>query len=234
MDEQRLGELFRAAVSEAPPASFDCAQVVAASRRATARRRQALAGGTLLGVAVLTGGLIASGLVGADRSEENSAAAPALSEGEARDPRAVDTLGAPSGAEADSPPGDTGLVGCGPPDAVLVAELTAVLVDRGTAVPGPASGVPEPGIRQPCPDGSRAAAVPVVGGTLHVVLVPQAEQLAPGQLAIPDSRGYTLMLDDGRELAVISIPEAPGQPAPLADDVPELTRQLAGRLTGTR
>jgi len=228
VDEQRLGELFRHAVGDAPPASFGCTEVVAASRRATARRRHALAGGTMLGAAVLTGGLIVSGLVGAHPSEETPAAAPAAPQIEALDSGPLDTLGAP----AASTPVDTGLLGCGPLDGALVAELTAVLSDRGAAVSGPASEIPGEGFPQPCPEGARTAAVPVAGGTLHVVLVRQADQPEPVQTASPDGRrGHAVVLDGGRELTVISIPGTPGQPAPLADDLPALATELAGRLT---
>lgn len=188
----------------------------------------------MLGAAVLTGGLLAGGLVGADPPGASPAAGQAAPEIEARDPGAPSPLGAPPATGPD--PGDTGLVRCGLLDGALMAELTAVLADRGTAVSGPAGEVPRDGIPQPCPDGSRAGAVPVAGGTLYVVLVAQADQLEPMQLATPadGGRGYALTLDDGRGLTVVSVPGAPGQPAPLADDVPELATELAGRLSGTR
>lgn len=204
MDEQRLGQAFRDAVEEVPPASFGHDDVVAASRRATTRRRSTLAGGTLLGVAVLTGGLVAGGLVAGDPglpTARDAALAPGSRES---DPGTLSTLDAPS---------------CGPIDAELVAGLKALLANRGSVASGPAGEVPEP-----CPAGSRAAAVPVPGGVLYVLLIPQAEPR-------PDAGGgYSVTLEDGRTLTVISLPGTPGQPAPLAGQVPDLARELAAAL----
>lgn len=207
MDEQRLGQVFRDAVEAPPPASFGHDDVVAASRRATARRRGMLAGGTLLGVAVLAAGLVAGGPALRNDTAGNAAAAPGGQASESGAPRTLDTSR------------------CGPIDPELAADLTALLANRGGVASGPASEVPEP-----CPAGSRAAAVPVPGGVLYVLLVPQAEP-EPVEAATPDgARGYSVTLDDGRTLAVISMPGTPGQPAPLADEVPNLARELAAAL----
>jgi hypothetical protein len=43
------------------------------------------------------------------------------------------------------------------------------------------------------------------------------------------ARSFSVTLQDGRTLAVISTPGAPGPPAPLADDLPDLARDLALR-----
>lgn len=202
MDEQRLGQAFRDAVEELPPASFGPDDVVAASRRATARRRSMLAGSTLLGVAVLAGGLVGGG--------------QGL-------PTAGNTAPAPSSREAD--PGTLSTLDaarCGPIDAELVTDLTALLANRGRVASGPASEVPER-----CPAGSRAAAVPVTGGVLYVLLV----EPEPAEIARPDGgRVYSVTLEDGRKLTVISMPGAPGQPPPLADEIPDLARELAAAL----
>ncbi|MGH3775101.1 MAG: hypothetical protein ACRDRR_05085 [Pseudonocardiaceae bacterium] len=210
MDEQRLGQAFRDAVEELPPASFGHDDVVAASRRATTRRRSMLAGGTLLGVAVLAGGLVAGGLVGGGEGPPTPGNAALAPGGREADPGTLSTLDAPR---------------CGPVDAELVAGLTSLLANRGNAASGPASAVPEQ-----CPAGSRAAAVPVTGGVLYVLLIPLAEP-APEQFARPDgARVSSTTLEDGRTLAVISMPGTPGQPAPLADEVPNLARELAAAL----
>lgn len=221
MDEQRLSEMFRDAVGEPPPPSFGPADVVAASRRATARRRGAVAGASLLGVALLTVGLLSSGVLGAHPSAtvtaqrtsphpEARSAAPEL-------PHTLGTAGA--GAEA-------GRAGCASRDDALVTELTAVLAGHGIAVAGPAGEVPGP-----CPAGSRAAAVPVPGGTLYVLVVPRADPPERSDVVQPDGqREHALTLNRGRALVLISNPAVAGQPAPLSEDVPELTGELAGRL----
>ncbi|MGH3883421.1 MAG: hypothetical protein ACRDRY_13450 [Pseudonocardiaceae bacterium] len=210
MDEQRLGQAFRDAVEELPPASFGHDDVVAASRRATTRRRSMLAGGTLLGVAALGVAVLAGGLVAGDPGLPTTGNAALAPGGREADPGTLSTLDAPR---------------CGPIDAELVAGLKALLANRGSVASGPAGEVPER-----CPAGSRAAAVPVTGGVLYVLLIPMAEP-EPVQLARPDgSRLSSVTLEDGRTLAVISMPGTPGQPAPLANEVPDLARELAATL----
>ncbi|HKR52615.1 MAG TPA: hypothetical protein VJT72_24155 [Pseudonocardiaceae bacterium] len=205
MDEQLLRQVFRDAAEEPPPpASFGSDEVVAASRHATARRRGLLGSATLLGVAVLAGGLLAGGPALRDDTAGPAATAPGV-------PLKSDELRA-----LDAPH-------CGPVDAELAANLTALLTNRGRMVSGPAGEVPEP-----CPQpGSRAAAVPVPGGVLAALLVPPGEPELR-QLARPD--GYSVTLADGRTLTVSSMPGAPGQPAPLVDELPDLARELAAAL----
>ena len=214
MDEQRLGELFREAVGEPPPPSFGRAEVVAASRRATARRRGAVAGGTLLGVALLTAGLLSSGVLGG--------AQPATSIADQASPHS----GARSAPPALPHTLGTGQAGCAPRDDALVAAVTAVLAGRGLAVAGSAGEVPGP-----CPAGSRAAAVPVPGGRLYLLVVPRANPPEQSELVQPDGRReHALLLDRGRVLVLISVPAVEGQPAPLSEDVPALAEELANRL----
>jgi hypothetical protein len=59
MDEQKLADLFRDAVHDAPPASFDASDVRTASRRAALRRRNSIAAGTTLVVVLGLGGVVA-------------------------------------------------------------------------------------------------------------------------------------------------------------------------------
>lgn len=229
MDEQRLGELFREAVGEPPPASFGRAEVVAASHRATARRRGVFAGCTLLGVAMLTGALLSSGVVGGSQAQqgENSAAGHTPQQ---TGPGMPHTLGTPPRAETPTPRAGGGAEGqqarCGPFDDALVTRVTAVLAERGDAVAGPAGEVPGP-----CPIGSRAAAVPVPGGTLYVLVIPRAAQPEQIDVVRPDGRReHVQMLGGGRALVLVSMPATPGQQAPLDDDVPQLAEELAKRL----
>ncbi|MBQ6643447.1 MAG: hypothetical protein IJH84_20755, partial [Saccharopolyspora sp.] len=57
MDEAELSEVFRQAAHGGPAASFDAQDVRRGSRRVTARRRTARAGGTLVSAALLAGGV---------------------------------------------------------------------------------------------------------------------------------------------------------------------------------
>ena len=234
MDEQRLDQLFRDAVGDLPPASFGLDEVVAASRHATAVRRNMVLGGGLLSVGVLAGALVAGGLgvsqlPGPDSNAGQGASeidAPAAEHGPMR------TLSVPPGGEqptarSDAAGGERG--SCGPVDHELAAELVAVLADHGTPASGPAGEAPREGLAQPCPAGSRAAAVPVRGGTLYVMLVPQASLFESVQTDAPyGTRRYTVTVNGG-QLAVVSVPAVSGQPAPLAEDVPTLATELAAR-----
>jgi hypothetical protein len=83
-DDDRLSELFRAAAADtAPPPGFDHQDVLAASRRITARRRSALVGGALAVCAVLGVGVLAwpgeqtASTVAAADSDAAERAAPA-------------------------------------------------------------------------------------------------------------------------------------------------------------
>jgi hypothetical protein len=230
VDEQRLGQLFRDAVGDPPAASFGLAEVVAASRRATAVRRNAVLGGALLSVGALAGILVAGGLVGGDQLRDQSSSAGQAAPELAAPAAEPHTLSLPPQEQQPAPRADSASAergSCGPVDLELAGELTILLADRGTPASGPAGEVPRGGTMQSCPAGSRAAAVPVPGGTLYVVLVPQADPVAAVDIADPDgTRRYTVPLEGGG-LAVVSVPAIPGQPAPLAADVPLLARELA-------
>ncbi|HEX2301334.1 MAG TPA: hypothetical protein VHH34_23005, partial [Pseudonocardiaceae bacterium] len=78
---------------------------------------------------------------------------------------------------------------------------------------------------------SRAVAVPVPGGMLYVLVVPEANPPVRSDVVQPDGRReHALMLDHGRGLVLISTPAVTGRPAPLNADVPELAAELALRL----
>lgn len=227
MDEQQWSGLFREAVGEPPPASFGRDEVVAAARRGTVRRRGMAAAGTLLGLGVLAVGLLSSGVLDRTRAEVTTA-------GQA--PPGADTriaphpLGTAPGVATATPragvPGAAGQASCVPTDDELATQVRAVLAERGSEVAGSSGAVPGP-----CPAGSRAAAVPVPGGTLYVLVLPQVQPPERVDVVWPDGRReHALMLEGGRGLLVISVPAVPGQPTALNDDVPDLAEQLAERL----
>lgn len=227
VDDQRLSMLFRDAAGQPPPASFDRDDVLAASRRATAWRRSALVGGSLLGIAVLTGGVLLGGqfLVPRETSEAPTAAPapppppPPQAGGRMLEPEPLSGMPPPG-----MPPRDPA-AGCGPADPALSAELTEVLAERGAAPTGLTVPLPKS-----CPPGARAAGVPVPGGTLYVVLSPAATGSGDGRAGRPDgSLAHTTATGSGQLLSVLSVPAARAQPAPLADGVDELARELADR-----
>lgn len=222
MDEGELGKLFRDAAGTPPPASFDRDDVLSASRRATARRRSALAGGSLLGVAVL-GGVLGAQLSGPAQptapADPPSAAAPAPEAGGRAAPQPLSTPGDSSGRSAAA------VASCGPADPELAAELSAALADL-TAPTGP----PVP-LSEPCPAQSRAAGQPVPGGTIYLVVSPAATAPGTSGAVGPDgARSHAVTTDDGSLVAVRSVPETGRGPAPLDEHVDELAREIAGRL----
>ncbi len=231
MDERELSKLFRDAAGHPPPASFDDDDVRAASRRATTRRRSALAGGSLLGVAVLGGGLLLGGQLLQPVAPEGPAgplpgvaSAPAPEPGgRTAAPQPLSTLNAPRTGDGPT----AGLGTCGPADPVLAAELIDALTDRGATPAGPTRALAEA-----CPEGSRAAGVPVAGGTVYLVVSPVVAGTGEGGSVRPDgARSYTVAAaDNGDLVSVLSMPAAPQQPAPLGEHVDALARELAAQL----
>lgn len=236
MDEQRLGELFRNAVGEVPPASFGPDEVVAASRRVAVKRRTALVGGTLLGVVVLVGGLAAGDVVDVNRLLPGQTSGGTSTAGQAAPeagigapaPGTPHTLSVPDGNASPTPrsiPSAGAPVSCGPVDDELVGKGTAVLAERGVGVVGPAGEVP-----QWCAAGSRSAALSVPGATLYVLLIPQVDGPRPRDASTLDGeRAAAVLLSGGRELVVILMPAVPGQRTALSDDIPAVAEELASR-----
>ncbi|MQA16344.1 MAG: hypothetical protein GEV09_20010 [Pseudonocardiaceae bacterium] len=226
MDERELSKLFRDAARHPPPAAFDHDDVLGASRRATVRRRSAFAGGSLLGVAVLGGGLVLGGQLlqpappqaGPPPAVATTTAEPG---GRMLSPAPLSTMGATPGGRApaarDAP--------CGPASAELAAELTGALADRRAAPPGPTVA-----LAQECPPGARAAGVRLPGGTVYLVLSPAAAGVAEGGATRPDgARSFTVTAGGGEMVSVLSVPVARSQPAPLAEQVDDLAREIAAQ-----
>lgn len=184
MDEQKLTELFRSAVRDTPPASFDDRDVAAAADRITRRRRQALmgGGGVVTVVALLVGlfyGFSALGHNGGGASAGSAAFAPAQQsdtsgtrlnsgpfaqrEGGSGFPSESPLQGGDSKGKV-GPGADSTSQGCGPTDRELVDALASKLPSVGARVAALPAGVT-------CPTGTRSATVVVPGGTVTVLLV---------------------------------------------------------------
>ncbi|MBY8848083.1 hypothetical protein [Saccharothrix longispora] len=250
MDEQKLSELFRDATRDAPPASFDVGEVRAASARATARRRSAVAVGSALAVVLVFGGVVVSANLFANTAGDTAAAvsaegapppdvtrfgdaqAPALPEDAAPDrsggmpPRSVPDDPSTQGDEplgtADRPTVGRTPGGCVEVDRELAVALADELpVARGLQ-PAPAAAN--------CPVGARGASYLVrdggTTGTVSVVVAPAGTS----DLAVdPSVRFQSSPTPGGEELYVLSEPAAGSSVAPFADELASLAQRLGDR-----
>ncbi|MCA1282839.1 hypothetical protein [Saccharopolyspora sp. 7B] len=220
MNETELEQLFRNAARDAPEASFDEQDVLRGSRRVTARRRTAFAGGSLVAAAVLVGGVgVGTGFFGqsgepvAQAPAEPTQAPMALPQEPATPRSGPITLGDPkAGAE------------CGAPDSALAAALAEQLPEAGSTRPTGADGS--------CPIGSRTAAVPVregaVSGKVALLLSPSGAKPAAAEGRAPHTEVVEVPTRSGRTLTVLSEPM--GAPtAPFADRLGGIAADLAPR-----
>ncbi|MGH3613991.1 MAG: hypothetical protein ACRDRK_15655 [Pseudonocardia sp.] len=239
-DDVRLAAVFRAAVADAvPPASFDHADVVAASRRVTARRRSALAGGALAVLAVTGVGVAGTLLEGGD-NEQVTSAAPASAPEVADDARAA----APGPASADVPETMLSV----PPPAPGAAGSCANLQDPALGDPAlgdPAlqdlalralleevlpevAGAAEAATTTECrPGGERGVHLRLPDGLFSVAYLPPGAQARPPE---PGVRRISEPTASGGTVIVISQAGQPGSVGPFADRVDEVATYLAPRL----
>ncbi|TWP53060.1 hypothetical protein FKR81_08225 [Lentzea tibetensis] len=179
MDEHKLAELFRDAVRDTPPSSFDEGDVRSASRRVTARRRTQLALGSTMAAVLLVGGaVVATGLIARPDSATTSAAkgdntvmqAPA--EVDRSDtslnkelPGGVPTQGGTPPWSVGASAGTSAPQGCGTVDRELADALAVEL-----SVPAGQEAVP---VGIACPADSRAAAFVVDGEKIAAIVTPR-------------------------------------------------------------
>ncbi|ASO23016.1 hypothetical protein FHR81_003678 [Actinoalloteichus hoggarensis] len=236
MDEKKLSGLFQDAVGDAPPASFDEQDIVRTSHRVTVRRRMAAAGGSVLGVAVLTGGLVWGGLLpGFDGP--GPAGQLAQEESGEEDPRTPSVMVQPlPGADSSAP--DTGAEppisrvepafqqGCGEADPMLAGLLAQELPAVADETPRPAD--------LDCLPGARGVSVEVQDdsgiGVLSIVLAPEPAG-SPTAAELPtDGVNASISTADGELLTVTVEPGQGSADAPHADEIGELLARIADRL----
>jgi len=255
VDERQLAELFRDAADGGPSAGFGHADVVAASHRATDRRRRAIASGSALAIAVLVGSIVVGGgfLRGSDRGAEMASTGGSGGAGQPGTLMPGDQQGQPPAGPLAVPP-STAVDKNGP-------EANA---EQGRAASGKV--VPWPGLRdddaragcgpvdreladalvgefpatpntQPvavpdgCPPLARAAALPVDGGVIYAVLAPARGDGPPDQVVTRDDGafGYAVYTSHGSVLLVLSVPGTPGGTAPYADRTEAAAEKIAQR-----
>lgn len=200
MDENKLAGLFQDATHNAPPASFDVSDIRSASRRATMRRRNAIAAGSTLVVVLGFGGVVASaGWLGQEKAAFNSAE----DAGQAADNSAQSPLSAPAVPTRDQNfPGDVSTQGDaskpGSPDPRVGGSAVqgCAVVDRelADALAGELSVSTE--FAEPptvtCSPKSRSAMFKVGGLTVTAIVTPDAFKAPAGAAKVKTAKGQDL------------------------------------------
>jgi hypothetical protein len=226
-EDDRIAELFRAAASEAgaPPSGFDHRDVVAVSRRITARRRSAVVGGAVALLFVAGVGTVAV-LPRSDSSTMTTASAggnadnnaPAVPQAAAAAPEAA-AGGADSAGGAAA--GGAGAVGEGA--APSAARPNAALTPGGGGGSKPSAGPRTPGAGTPVRplgpgSGTCANRQDPALKALVVAVLPEAAN-APGaatsDICLPGTQRYLSIELGGGVLTVGYLP--PGTSASLAE-----------------
>lgn len=235
MDENKLAELFKDAVRDAPPSSFDAGDVRAASHKADARRRTVVLGSTMAAVLVFGGAAIATGFGGVSQQSavSGSAADTGGSAKTAEQAPAPYELGSPDASVQrgdvvpDSTPGSSSMQGVEPPGSadptVGGTPSGCGTVDRelANALAGELSVAPDKAAPAglACPVGSKSASFELADGRVYAVVVP-----GRGTLSTPDGAALSKRLTkNGSTLYVVS--EAPSA----AGKVDSIAAKLGGK-----
>jgi hypothetical protein len=238
VDEHKLTELFREAVRDTPPASFDERDVTHASQRIAQRRRTSAVVGATIAAVLVFGGVVVSSIQLIRPQTATSNAAPGLGPAAANQGTlTVDGLpseqGAPQPGDKASTNAPLAAQVCGPVDRELADALVKTLPATAVQQPAPVGGS--------CPPGARAAGFVVrdgaVTGVFSVVLAP-AEGAAPSvesstrpssAVAACSGTVCTVTTASGKKLTVATKQNSGFATAPFANRVPAVAQQLASR-----
>jgi len=232
MDENDLKALFRDAPGDAPSSTFDTADVVRASKRATARRRNGIAVACSALVLVLAG----VGMFGVLGGTELQMGSAAKSDDEAAAPKqpgaaSVRPQDGESSNFSNPPPqqgGDgpektgqlsaEGTYGCDQVDRELATALAGELpvpVDVAKSTPGDI-----------CSTGARSAGFQVPGGTVSTAVYPAGASVPVLPTGAAEGRRTTAK---GSLVIVVSLGDGTGGSAFSAADVDRFAAVLATR-----
>ncbi|WP_181774621.1 hypothetical protein [Amycolatopsis pittospori] len=233
MDENELKALFRDAPGDTPSSTFDTADVVRASKRATARRRNGIAVACSAVVLVL-GGVGIFGVLGdvdlgspTAAKSDNEAAAPGqpgaasarpLDSGESTNFSNPPPQQGGGGPEKTGQMSAEGTYGCDQVDRELATALAGELpvpVDVAQATPGDI-----------CTTGARSAGFQVPGGTVAVAVFPAGSSVPPVPTGASSAQRTTAK---GSLVVVVSLGDGSGRPAFGESDVDRFAGVLAAR-----
>ncbi|WP_410604813.1 hypothetical protein [Amycolatopsis sp. lyj-90] len=233
MDENDLKALFRDAPGDAPASSFDTADVVHASRRATARRRNGIAVACSAVVLVLAGvgmfGVLGgtdfqmgtaakSGNEAASPGQPGAASARPLDSGESSNFSNPPPQQGGGGPEKTGQMTAEGTYGCDQVDRELATALAGELpvpVDVAKSTPGDI-----------CTTGARSAGFQVPGGSVAVAVFPAGASVPPVPIGASSAQRTTAK---GSLVVVVSLGDGSGRPAFPESDVDRFVAVLAAR-----
>jgi hypothetical protein len=239
MDDRELETLFTAAPGDPPPATFTANQVVAASKRAQAKRRSTImaACGALI---VVFGGF---GVFAAFTSPGSGTPNTASSAGDAQVSAQSGVAGQPLGIPERPPTGDKqgfppqspmqGGDEAGKDGPRVESASGCDKVDRelATALAGELPGTVSVDGASPshlCPTGSRSAGFRVDGGFVSITLAPSGMALTLADV-IPGTKIVEQTAVSGGTIWLLSIPDSGSAPPPFADDVDRIARTVASQ-----
>ncbi|MEU3627136.1 hypothetical protein BS329_05905 [Amycolatopsis coloradensis] len=231
MDENDLKALFRDAPGDTPSPSFDTADVVRASHRATARRRNGIAVACSALVLVLAGvgmfGVLGGTDMGGSAKSDNEAASagqPGAASARPLDSGESSNFSNPPPQQGGGGPEKTGQMtaegtfGCDQVDRELATALAGELpvpVDVAKSTPGDI-----------CTTGARSAGFQVPGGTVSAAVFPVGSSVPVTPTGAASARRTTAK---GSLVVVVSLGDGSGRPAFPDSDVDRFAGVLAAR-----
>jgi hypothetical protein len=244
VDEEKLANLFQAAVADPPPASFDERDIAAKSRQVTSQRRALLAGGGGLAVVILAVGLLlGTGVFGHTSSSTVAGVAAGGANGSNQSfgrgsadagPQAVAPTHFPGstpkqgGGENGGVGSDAGgtHAGCGPTDRQLAVALANELPSVGAPVAAPAD--------LACIPGTRSAAYHVhVGGSPNGYIIALLVPLNAPTLFSDHAKGTSGDTGPARSgkwtVVVLSQPAGGAATGPVANQIAGIQKALAAK-----
>jgi hypothetical protein len=240
MDDRELETLFTAAPGEPPPATFSANQVVAASKRAQAKRRSTIMAACSALIVVFGGFGAFAAFTSLDRGTPNTAS----SAGDAQVSAQSGVAGQPLGTSG-RPPNAGDKQGFPPQSPMQGGDETGKdgprvesasgcdKVDRelATALAGELPGTVSVDGASPshlCPTGSRSAGFRVDGGFVSITLAPSGMALSLAEQP-PSTKIVEQAAVSGATIWLLSTPDSGSAPPPFADDVDRIARAVAGQ-----
>jgi hypothetical protein len=234
VDEGKLAEVFRDAAGDAPPASFDKGDILAASARATARARQRVrvGAGIACGFVLLAGiGVTVANLTGPTSSTANAPAVATGGRSAPSYPLSANGFPGDSSGQGHETPGTVdprvghAPAGCGAVD----RGLADALVDELPAAAGGDARAAD----SDCPAGSIGAGYQVNDGAnsgmVSVIVVPASVSGQVKPFTTQGTQTVTVKTRSGGTLTLVSRPMNDSAGAPFGGQLKDIAARLQAR-----